>query len=275
MTQQVTEPAWQAANRANWDERVPIHLASPDYDLAPLRAGRGALHAIEAGELGPVAGLRVLHLQCHFGRDSLILAQMGAEVVGLDFSEPAVATARALAAELGLAARFVCASVYDAPDIIAEAGSFDLVYVTWGALCWLPDVSAWARVVAGFLRPGGRLYLAEGHPAAYVFDDTGASQGKPGWYAPYFEPELVADDDRDYADPAAHLTNTRTHEFMHPLSETVGAILAADMRLDFLHEHARLPWRMFAGLVQDADGLWTWPDRPWLPLAMSLQATRL
>ena len=270
----MTEPAWQTANRANWDERVPLHLASPDYDLAELRAGRGVLHAIEAAELGPVAGLRVLHLQCHFGRDSLILAQMGAHVVGLDFSEPAIAAARDLATELGLPARFVWASVYDACDAIAEPASFDLVYVTWGALVWLPDVAAWARVVAHFLRPGGRLYLAEHHPAASVFDDDVAVEGKPGWFAPYFGGELVIDDARDYADAAARLTNSRTHQFMHPLSTMVGAVLDAGLRLDFLHEHARLPWRMFSVLVRDPDGLWTWPDRPWLPLAFSLQASR-
>ncbi len=270
----MTEPAWQSANRANWDERVPLHLASPDYDLTALRAGQGVLHAIEAAELGPVAGLRVLHLQCHFGRDSLILAQMGAEVVGLDFSEPAILAARGLAAELGVRATFTCASVYDAPAVVAEAGSFDLVYVTWGALVWLPDIAAWARVVAHFLKPGGRLYLAEHHTVASVFDDEGAANGKPGWYAPYFGGELVSDDTRDYADATACLSNSRTHQFMHPLSAIVGAILDAGLRLDFLHEHARLPWRMFSTLVRDADGLWTWPDHPWLPLAFSLQATR-
>lgn len=273
----MTEPAWQTANRANWNERVPLHLASPDYDLAPLRAGRGSLHAIEAAELGPVAGLRVLHLQCHFGRDSLILAQQGAEVVGLDFSGPAIAAAQALGAELNLSAKFVCASVYDAPDVIGGAGSFDLVYVTWGTLVWLPDVpdvAAWARVVAHFLKPDGRLYFAEHHTAASVFDDEGAADGKPGWCVPYFGGELQIDDTRDYADATAVLANSRTHQFMHPLSTIVGAVLAAGLTLDSLHGHARVPSRMFNFLVPDADGLWAWPDRPWLPLAFSLQATR-
>ena len=154
---------WRALNRANWDERVPIHLAAPIYDHAALRAGRATKNAIEEAELGPVDGLRLLHLQCHFGRDSLILAQRGATVVGLDFSPPAIAAARALAAELGLAdrVRFVEADLYDAPDAIAEPASFDRVYVTWGAICWLPDIAGWARIIADFLKPGGSLYLAE------------------------------------------------------------------------------------------------------------------
>lgn len=153
-----------------------------------MRAGRGRLDAIVRAELGPVAGLRVLHLQCHFGEDTLILAQQGAAaVVGLDFSASAVAAARGLAEEFGLAdrARFVEADLYDAPRAIPERGGFDLVFVTWGALCWLPDLPGWARIAAGLLRPGGRLYLAEGHPVAQVFDDTAeTSDGKPGWFVP-------------------------------------------------------------------------------------------
>jgi len=125
---------WRSLNRANWGERVAIHLEAPGYDLAPLRAGRGRLNAIEEAELGDVRGLRVLHLQCHFGADTLCLAQRGATVVGLDFSAAAIAAARQLTEELGLAdrARFVQADLYDAPSAIGEAASFDLVFVTWG-----------------------------------------------------------------------------------------------------------------------------------------------
>jgi SAM-dependent methyltransferase len=223
----------------------------------------------------------VLHLQCHFGKDTLTLAQGGAAaVVGLDFSAPAIAAARRLAGELGLAdrARFVEADLYDAPRAIPEPGGFDLVFVTWGALCWLPDLVGWARMVAGFLRPGGRLYLAEGHPAALVFDDEAETpDGKRGWgwFAPYFQREaLVLDNPIDYADPAARLKNARTHEWMHPLSEVLGALSEAGLALDWLHEHPRVTWQMFRCLVRDPDGLFTWPDRPWLPLAYSLSARK-
>lgn len=269
---------WLALNRANWDERVPIHMRSEAYALGHLRAGRGQLHAIEEAELGPVAGLRVLHLQCHFGRDTLVLAQRGADVVGLDFSVRAVHAARTLADELGLAsrARFVVADVYDAPEAIAEPASFDLVFVTWGALCWLPDMRRWAGVVAHFLKPGGRLYLAEGHPAAYVFDDdTGTSDGMPGLFAPYFRREpLRLDDARDYADATARLANSRTLQWVHPLGDLLTALIAAGLRLDWLHEHDRVPWRMFRNLSRDGDGMYHWPREPWLPLAFSLTATR-
>ena len=168
------DQAWRSLNRANWDERVAVHLGAEDYELGALRAGRGGLNPIEEAELGPVDGLRVLHPQCHFGRDSLILAQRGAEVTGLDFSPPAIAAARELAAELDLAGRtrFVEADLYDAQAAIPEPGSFDLVFVTWGAINWLPDIRRWAEIVAWFVKPGGALYLAEAHPAALVLDDA-------------------------------------------------------------------------------------------------------
>jgi SAM-dependent methyltransferase len=269
---------WRSANRANWDERVAIHLGAACYELESLRAGRGRLNPIEEAEIGPLEGLRVLHLQCHFGRDSLILASRGATVVGLDFSRPAIATARELAAELGLAerARFVESDLYDAPSAIPEAAAFDLVFVTWGAINWLPDIRRWAEIVAQFLKPDGALYLAEGHPAALVLDDAARREGAmPGWFVPYFSREaLVFDDPSDYADETARLSHARTYEWLHPLGTVVTALIDAGLTLRWLHEHAAVPWRMFKLLVQDADGMYRWPDRPWLPLAFSLRAER-
>jgi SAM-dependent methyltransferase len=183
----MTEPDWRSINRAHWDEKVPLHIGPRGYDLEDLRAGHGGLNEIEEAELGSVDGQRVLHLQCHFGRDTLILAQRSATVVGLDFSVPAIDVACALAAELGLTdrARFVCADLYDACEAIPEPASFDRVFVTWGAITWLPDIVRWAEIVAFFLKPGGTLYLAEVHPAALVFDDSAAqSDGRPGFFAP-------------------------------------------------------------------------------------------
>ncbi|HXA25402.1 MAG TPA: class I SAM-dependent methyltransferase [Acetobacteraceae bacterium] len=274
----MSDPDWRKLNRANWDERVPIHLAAPIYDPVPLRAGLAKMNAIEEAELGPINGLRLLHLQCHFGRDTLILAQRGATVVGLDFSPPAIVAARALAGQLGLAdrARFVEADLYDAPHAIPEPGSFDRVYVTWGALCWLPDIAEWARIVAYFLKPGGSLYLAEGHPAALVLDDAvPLPNGLPGFFVPYFHSDpLVLDDARDYADLNARLANARTCEWIHPLGAVVTALISAGLRLDWLHEHDAITWRMFMCLTEGSDGLYRWPDTPWLPLAYSLWATR-
>ena len=206
----------------------------------------------------------------------------GAEVTGVDFSPPAIAAAQALAAELGLPARFVLSDVYGAPAALPEPASFDLVFTTWGTIGWLPDIAAWARVVAGFLRPGGRLLFLDAHPAALVFDDMAVAgalggapggDGRPGWFVPYFDgAPLVLDDPTDYADPAARLRNMRQVTWLHPLGAVLSALQDAGMRLDRVAEHPRLTWQMFRCLVRDGDGLWTWPDRPWLPLSLEVQA---
>ncbi|HYZ32637.1 MAG TPA: methyltransferase domain-containing protein [Crenalkalicoccus sp.] len=274
----MAEPEWLRANRASWDERVGVHLGPRGYDLSGLRAGDGRLNAIEEAELPPVRGRRVLHLQCHFGADSLTLAQRGAEVVGLDFSAPAIDAARALAGELGLSnrARFVQADVYDTPRAVPPPRGFDLVFVTWGALCWLPDIRRWAEIVAAMLRPGGSLYLADAHPAAYVFDDTRrSSDGMPGFFAPYFSREpVVTEEPGDYVDPEARLAGATDYNWIHPLGEVITGLIGSGLTLEWLREHDAIPWRMFEALVKDASGLYRWPDKPWLPLAFSLAASR-
>ncbi len=269
------DEAWRRLNRANWDERVPVHLGpGSDYDFAGLRAGNKRLRIVD-DELGPVAGLSVLHLQCHIGTDTLALAQRGATVVGLDFSAPAVTAARELAAELGLSgcARFVQADVYAAPAAI-PGERFGLVLTTFGTTIWLPDIGRWAEVVAHFLRPGGVFYFADVHPAALVLDDSQRGpDGRPGFWAPYLgHAPLVIEEATDYADPAAQLANATTHQWIHPVGDTVSALIAAGLRIEWLHEHDALPWRMFACQVKGEDGLYRWPDKPWLPLSYSLRA---
>ncbi len=165
--------------------------------------------------------------------------------------------------------------MYDAPAAIPEPASFDRVFVTWDTTIWLPDISGWAKVIAHFLKPGGVFYFADVHPAAFVFDDsTAGSDGRPGFFAPYLGREpIVVVESRDYADPDARLENAITHQWIHPISDVLAALMDAGLRLDWLHEHDAIVWRMFACLIEDADGLYRWPDKPWLPLAYSLRAT--
>ena len=267
---------WLALNRANWDERVPAHLAVGAY--GKLREGAARLTALEDPEIGDVAGLRILHLQCHTGQDSLALVRRGATVTGIDFSTPALEAARAAAAEFALPARFVLASVDEATTTLPEPGAFDMTYTSWGTICWLPDIRRWAETIAFFLRPGGALYFADAHPMAYVFDDMDAPrpEQRPDWFTPYLGRAPVPyDDPTDYANPDARLANSRQVNWLHPVSDIVNALQTAGLRLEWLHEHPRIAWRMFRSLVRDADGMWTWPDKPWLPLALSLRAVRL
>lgn len=271
----VDEPEWRRLNRANWDERVAIHTGpGSDYEIGRLRAGNYQLHAIEEAELGPVAGLRLLHLQCHFGLDTLALAQRGAIVTGLDFSAPAIEVARGLAAELNLEARFVQSDIYDARAVLE--GQFDVVYTSWGTICWLPDIAAWAREIASLLRPGGLFYFVDVHPAAMVFgDEVPTENGRPGWFVPYFHQRVLAlINPTDYADPTAVIANSQTHEFVHPVASVVQALIDAGLRLEMLHEHAGVAWKAFACLVEVPGGLWSFPDKPWLPLSYSLRVIR-
>ena len=151
-----------------------------------------------------------------------------------------------------------------------------MVYVTWGAICWLPDIDRWAQIVCHFLKPGGSLYLAEVHPAAMVFDDAAKlPDGRPGYFAPYFSREpVVMEEAHDYIDETTTVANATTYTWVHPLGDVISALLKAGMTLDWLHEHDAVTWHMFDVLVRGADGLWRWPDKPWLPLAFSLRATR-
>jgi SAM-dependent methyltransferase len=159
--------AWLANNRDSWNERVPIHVASAFYDVDGFKAGRAELYAYELRDVGSVRGKDLVHLQCHFGLDTLSWAKRGARVTGVDFSAPAIEAATRLAGEMGVRAKFVVANVYDAPAVLRRR--FDVVYTGRGALSWLPDVRRWAAVVARLLRPGGLFYLTEFHPAEWMF----------------------------------------------------------------------------------------------------------
>lgn len=271
--------AFRAANRAKWDELVQPHLTSGFYSVDALREGHRRLDPIVERELGDVAGLSVLHLQCHFGLDTLTLAQQGARVTGLDFSARAIGAARSLAAETGLNGTFIEGDLYAAHDLVD--GTFDLVFTTWGTICWLPDIAGWAMIAARFLKPGGRLYFADCHPMAYIWDDAAGAcnpaAGRYGTKYPYFhsaEP-LALDDAGDYA--SDHVTEqVRTYEWVHPIGDIVTAVAAAGLRFEFLHEHPWITWALLPSLVPHGEHLFGWPDgtNPELPLSLSFQARR-
>ena len=272
----VTPKGWLEDNRANWDARAKLHLDTPEYDLTAWREGKGNLSPIEHAELPDFRGKRVLHLQCHYGRDSLVFAQNGAaEVVGVDFSPVAITQARVIADELGFAdhAHFVECNVYDTLDHIE--GEFDLVFTSWGTIYWLPDLGPWGRVVAGALRKGGQFYIADAHPAAFILDDeTPEPDGRPGWFMPYFNDEVFTEDQgQDYAGENARLPG-RDHGWNHPLSETLCALTDNGMALNWVHEHDAIVWPMFQRLVKSNDRMWRWPDKRWFPLSWSCLATK-
>ena len=215
------------ANRANWDDRATLHGASGGlgYGIDRYVHDRSLLSDVvrfDRERLGDVAGLRTAHLQCHIGTDTLSLARLGARVTGLDFSPVSVEKARDLVARTGDDVDFVESDVYAATDVL-DAGSFDLVYTGIGALCWLPSIERWAATVAALLRPGGRLFIREGHPILWAMDET--IDDDLHLRFPYFESEepLEWDDDSSYVATDRPLTATKTYEWNHGLGEIVTA----------------------------------------------------
>jgi|SoiMetStandDraft_2_1073263.scaffolds.fasta_scaffold131536_2 SAM-dependent methyltransferase len=263
------------ANRKNWDERVAIHRRDETgfYAVEQVLKGGDKLNAIEAQEIGDISGKRVAHLQCHFGLDSLCLAARGATVVGLDFSPSAIAEARRLASVLEREAIFVEGNVYEARQLLD--GLFDIVYVTWGAINWLPDLKHWAQQVASLLKEGGYLYLAESHPAILCFEwIDGRIVPHYDWRTPADRP-AANDLPFTYNGASERLQNTRTYEWIHPLSDIIGALREAQLTIDWYHEHAALTWPLFPNMIKSEDGLYRLPiGFPQLPLAFSLKAVK-
>lgn len=256
-------------NRALWDELVPIHMGSAYYDLDGFLAGEQCLRDFEVREIGDVEGRELLHLQCHFGMDTLAWARLGARVTGLDFSEKAIEMARGLAHTMGLPARFVTSDVYQARGVLDEA--YDIVYTGIGALVWLPDLDRWARTVASLLKPGGFLYLAEFHPFADTLD---YEEGRTVSNDYFSEAPQEWDEQGSYADPEAYVRNSRSVQFHHPLSAIINALIGAGLRLDFLHEHDVTLFRRL-GMLEQRGQLFHHPEGvPRVPLMYTLRATR-
>lgn len=259
------------ANRRRWDERVPIHLASDFYGVDDFRSGGSSLRDFELEELGPVDGLDLVHLQCHFGQDTISWARQGARVWGLDFSQPAIDAATELAAaDPSVEATFVCADVYDAVAALGNR-AFDVVYTGFGAINWLPDLDRWAEVVHALLRPGGRLYLAEFHPVLDMFEDSLTV----AW--PYFGVPggLHYDESGTYTDRQAATEHNEGWDWTHPLGEVLSVLLARGLHLDSFHEHDHTLFPRFDFLEERTPGRWHVPEgTPSLPFMYSLRMTK-
>jgi SAM-dependent methyltransferase len=263
------------ANRRNWNERAAIHRKDETgfYGIETLLAGGNLLTPIERAEIGDITGLRIAHFQCHIGTDTLSLKRLGAaEIVGLDFSDAAIAHARALSHDTGLAAEFVTGSVFDAPALIG--GGFDMVFTSWGTLCWLPDLGAWARAIAGVLKPGGRLYFADSHPLLALYEDDGEGGIAPQYdYGTARNAPQSFTGELTYTGSQEKLANSQTYEWMHSISHVLNALIGADLRIDAVNEHHALPWQMFSIMVPGEDRLYRLPPgHVRLPLAWSVVA---
>lgn len=262
-------------NRRNWDERAARHPDTEFYDVEGFLHGESSLYPLEREEFVPFLEREspsMLHLQCHFGMDTLSLARAGAsDVVGVDFSPEAIERARDLAVEADLAdtTEFIEADVLE----LEFGREFAAVYTTYGVLGWLSDIEAWARTVVRHLCDGGTFYIAENHPIAGVFEHIGDDTAELA--DPYFTDEpLFFDVHGSYADLDAEFEHTEQYQFSHSLGEIVTALTDRGLRVEFLHEFPWATWQMYGSMTEDDEGRWWLPGGIDLPLTFSLKATK-
>ncbi len=270
---------YRSVNMANWNERAPAHAASPGYAVSSFVSDPHHLSQVVAFDrplLGDLTGVRGVHLQCHIGTDTLSLSRLGARMSGLDFSHVALEEARALATAARADIDYHEADVYDAPDVLGRGG-YDLVFTGIGALCWLPSVRRWAEVVSALLRPGGRLFIREGHPVLWALSEP-RPDGLLTLEFPYFERDepMIWDEPGTYVETDVEFSATVTHEWNHGLGEVFSSLVDAGMDVTGLVEHQSVPWDGLPGQMTALNsGEWQLTDRPWrLPHSYTLQAVK-
>ena len=262
---------YREANRRLWDEWTEIHYAGA-YPVDDVRNGWNSLWPLERKEVGDVSGKSLLHLQCHFGADTISWARLGATVTGIDFSPRGIARARELAAETNIAARFIESDLYALPGVLDE--TFDIVYTSYGVLTWLPNIRGWAETASRYVKPGGFLYVAELHPVPFTFDDTvGLSEIRPRYrYYSREEPEAY-EVQGSYADPNARTEQKAEYGWAHGLGEIVSAVIDAGLRLEYLHEHPFTVHPPVDVQLERNGRYWRWKDpNNEIPLMFSLKA---
>ena len=261
---------YRKSNRELWNAWTHINANSEVYDLEAFKRGEQSLHTLELEEVGDVSGKSLLHLQCHFGKDTLSWARLGAEVTGVDFSEEGIKLARSLSEELNIPAKFVLSDIYDLPNTLS--GQFDIVFTSYGVLGWLPDMKRWGEIVAHFLKPGGTFYVAEVHPFIWVFDDDASDFNVK--YSYFHKEPLRFDVKGSYADPDADYTGVE-YGWNHTMSDYINALISAGLQIEFLHEFPYICWRALPFMEEREKGWWYLPeDRAMIPLMFSIKATR-
>ncbi len=254
-------------NKRNWNERVGIHKKSESYDVKGFLNGNNPLQDPELEELGDVSGLKILHLQCHFGRDTLSLARMGAEVTGVDFSEEAIALAKELSQKINVQSRFICCNVLELDNHLDD--SFDVVYASYGVFCWIPDLNRWFEIAAKFLKPGGRLIILDDHPVSNVYEYNDEKNILEIAY-PYFNRgPLKFVEDYTYTGDTDKMKNNVKYEWSHSVSDFFSAAFSNGLNIRSFKEYTFSVYCKFPNMKKNDAGNWTMEGTD-LPLMFSM-----
>ncbi|MCP4441210.1 MAG: class I SAM-dependent methyltransferase [Aureispira sp.] len=259
-------------NQALWDQKTPVHMTSDFYDVPSFKAGNTSLMPTELAELGDVAGKKLLHLQCHFGMDTLSWARLGAEVTGVDLSPKAITVAKELGEELGIPARFIQANIFDLPNQLDE--QFDVIFTSYGVLCWLHDLDAWGSLIERYLKPGGTFYIVEFHPASMMFEfDTGNLNVEYGYFKSDKPFEEVVEG--TYAEMDSSIKH-KEYFWNHSMSSVVNTLIKHGFSIDFLNEFPFSHYGCFPNMEKEDDKHWYMQGfKNLVPLMFSIKAKKL
>tara|TARA_B100000949_G_scaffold37542_5_gene31559 strand:- start:3595 stop:4416 length:822 start_codon:yes stop_codon:yes gene_type:complete len=255
-------------NRKTWNSKVAVHAESEFYDLENFISGKSSLHKYEIEALGIISGKRLLHLQCHFGQDTLSLARLGAKCTGVDISDEAIKLAKQLNAELKLDAEFVCCNVLDTSKYFSE--KFDIIFTSYGTIGWLPDLKPWAQMITERLKPGGFLYIVEFHPIAWMFDYT---VSPPEMKYGYQQKEAIYEEyEGTYANKDSKIVS-KEYGWNHSLGEVITSLSEAGLQIEYLKEHDASPYNIFPGLEKNREGMFELGNKMY-PLVFEVKAIK-
>ncbi|MCX7547927.1 class I SAM-dependent methyltransferase [Xanthomarina sp. F1114] len=256
------------ANKTTWNEKVKIHAKSEMYQLDAFKKGKSSLMPYEIKALGDVKGKNLLHLQSHFGQDTLSWSRLGAKCVGVDLSDEGVSLAKHLNNELNLDAQFVCCNVLNTSEFIKD--SFDIVFTSYGVIGWLPDLKPWGKMIAERLNKGGTFYMVEFHPIVWMFDYL---EGKPIMKYGYMQDEVIYEEYQGtYANTESEMIS-KEYGWNHGLSEVINALIEAGLQIDYLNEYNESPYNVLPDLVENTSGMFVTKDKLY-PLIFEVKATK-
>ena len=242
-----TEKDYLTLNRKLWNDKVDFHLKSDFYNVEGFRNGRSSLMELEKSYLTDISGKKILHLQCHFGQDTISFSKLGAHATGVDFSDKAIAAAQQIASEMHTDTRFICCDVYDLPNHLDER--FDIVFTSYGTIGWLPDLDRWAKVISRFLKPNGQFIFVEFHPVVWMFDDQFQSIAYN-----YFNTEAIFEiTEGTYAEQSAPIKNENMN-WNHPTSEVLNSLIQNGFSIDRFDEYDYSPYNCFKGMTEVETG---------------------